>query len=214
MKTIIYLCGIISNKNPFRHILGANSTNAFFLNPNYQMAYKGKVIDNPYTGEVLTFLDTAADTAGAYLKIKWKIPAAKAKAPEHVHSNTDEWYEIVSGSLSYSINGKENIATAGQKIHFPKGLVHQHNNAGTDDLYFIYTCSPALDMENLIESISYLSITGRVKNGNPSFLQSIFWLGNSKVKVYHGDWPIIFQNLLAFLLAPVGRLFGYKTLLR
>lgn len=178
------------------------------------MAYKGKVIDNPYTGEVLTFMDTAADTAGAYLKIKWKIPAAKAKAGDHIHSNTDEWYEVVSGSLAYSIDGKERVATAGDRIFFPKGLSHQHNNSGMDELIVIYTCTPALDMENLIESISYLSITGKVKNGNPSFLQSIFWLANSKVKIYHGDLPIIFQNILSFFLAPVGRIFGYKTLLR
>ncbi|MEO8149345.1 MAG: cupin domain-containing protein [Bacteroidia bacterium] len=178
------------------------------------MAYKGKVIDNAYTGEVLTFLETAADTSGEYLKIKWKIPATRAKTAEHVHANNDEWYEVISGTLTYSIDRKEATAVAGEKIFFPKGVKHQQNNMGHEDLTFIYTCSPALDMENLIETISYLSITGKVKNGNPSFLQSMFWLGNSKVKVYDAAMPITFQNMLSFFLAPVGRIFGYKTLLR
>lgn len=176
------------------------------------MAHKGKVIDNAYTGEVLTFLDTAADTNGVFLKIKWRIPAKKAKSGEHVHSKNDEWFEVISGTLTYSINGKIATALKGEKIFFPKGIPHQHNNMDTEDLEVIYTCSPALDMERLIESASYLSITSRVKNGNPSRMQSLFWMNDVQAKVYDSTMPIFMQKLLSFLLVPFGRIFGYRRL--
>lgn len=176
------------------------------------MAYKGKVIDNPFSGEVLRFIETAADTNGEYLRIKWKLPAKKAKSGSHKHANIDEWYEVVQGTLSYSINGIKGVARPGDKVFFPKGITHQHNNMFAEDLVFIYTCSPALDMEQLIESATYLSITGKAKNGNPSLLQTLYWTGNTKAKVYDSGLPVFIQDFLACILSPIGKIFGYRRL--
>ena len=64
------------------------------------MPRKGQVIANPATGEYVEFIETAAETNGAYTRIKVKVIAGGFKPVMHLHSNTDETFEVISGKLT------------------------------------------------------------------------------------------------------------------
>lgn len=175
------------------------------------MAYKGKVIHNPYTGEILSFLETAGDTNGERLKIKWKITSNNVKSSEHVHSNNAEQFEIISGTMHYSINGNEGLAKEGDVIFFPKGVPHQHFITINAPVTFIYTATPALDMEFIIESICYKTINAKHKKGTPSFFQGTMWLQSTKTKVYNASLPVFIQKFISTCLMPLGKLSRHKS---
>lgn len=176
------------------------------------MAYKGKVIHNAYTGEVIKFLETAADTGGRQLKIQWKIISNKVNCNEHVHENHDEYFEIITGNMHYSIQGKESIAIPGEVIFFPRGVRHQHFITLNDPVVFIYTATPALDMEYIIESISYKTINTKLKKGMPSFLQGTVWFESTKAKVYDASVPVFIQKIVSLVLLPIGKILGYRSI--
>jgi hypothetical protein len=55
----------------------------------------GDVIENPVTGERLTFLEAAADTAGEYVLIEAELRPGAAVAAAHVHPFQTEAFEVL-----------------------------------------------------------------------------------------------------------------------
>src|SRR4051794_32164692 len=62
-----------------------------------QMAYAGQVIENPVSGERITFRKTAADTNGELLEIDLELAPDGHVPGMHVHPTQTERFEIVSG---------------------------------------------------------------------------------------------------------------------
>ena len=61
------------------------------------MAVAGQVIENPTTGERLTFVEVAADTGGERLVMKAVWPRPGQRAFEHIHPGMAEHYEVLAG---------------------------------------------------------------------------------------------------------------------
>src|SRR5437868_5316169 len=60
----------------------------------------GDILTNETTGETITFLETAADTDGAYTLIEVEVAPGGGVPMAHVHPYQSETFEIVSGRLS------------------------------------------------------------------------------------------------------------------
>lgn len=175
------------------------------------MPYKGQIISNPRTGEYIVFEKTAAETNGAYSRIKIKVIAGGFKPVMHLHTTTDETFEVISGRLTYIVNGKKKEIGPGLSVTLPKGEAHTHYNAGKDDLIMYQSFAPSLDVDVFLENLFGLDAEGKVPKGQPAFLQLMVWGKTMKSKSYIASVPVGIQKVLTYLLAPIGRLMGYKA---
>jgi uncharacterized cupin superfamily protein len=174
------------------------------------MVKQGTVVVIPPTDDRLEFLETSESSGGKHLKIKWTSRPGSLKPASHVHVLQDEHFDIISGHLTYEIEGKRDMLGPGDNMTLPKGKGHRHYNDETHDLVMIQTISPALDSEDIIYRIAQLAQQGKInKKGEPPFLEVMVWVKKYKAKTYLAKIPVGVQNALASVLAPIGRMLGH-----
>src|SRR3954453_13199565 len=83
------------------------------------MARAGQTVENPATGERVTFVKTAADTGGELLVLELEWPRPGERAPEHVHPEAEERYEVGEGTAAFRIAGEERVAGPGGVVLVP-----------------------------------------------------------------------------------------------
>lgn len=175
------------------------------------MAYAGQKFQNPKNGEQVELLETSKETAGKYVRFKAILKTGGGFEVNHVHPTADEIIEVVSGTLSYKLDGKTFKAHAGEKITLPCNQSHAHWNADADDLEIIQTISPCGDADRFLETLFGLSTDGKLDSkGQPPFLQVMVWLRHLDNKTYLADLPRGLQNFLAIVLSPVAKWLGYQ----
>jgi mannose-6-phosphate isomerase-like protein (cupin superfamily) len=89
------------------------------------MARRGETIENPLTGERMTFLETARDTDGELLRMDYVAPPRYKGPTEHVHLLQEERFEVVSGVLGIRVGGRELHPEEGQSAVGPPGVPHK-----------------------------------------------------------------------------------------
>jgi quercetin dioxygenase-like cupin family protein len=180
------------------------------------MARRGESIDNPLTGERMTFLKTTADTNGQSLEFEFVAPPGWS-VPEHIHPRQQERTEMISGALSGRVAGEEIGLVEGEVRVVPSGVVHAWRNpSDEEETRFSVEFSPALKMESGFETSWGLARDGKAtKAGLPKNpLQLVVVASEHKDEVYLARPPIPVQKALFAildLLAPVGRLLGYRA---
>jgi quercetin dioxygenase-like cupin family protein len=85
------------------------------------------VIENPITGERITFLDTTRETNGELLRFEYVLPPGFTIA-EHVHPRQEERHEVLSGTLWGRIGGQEQDYGEGERVIGPAGVPHAYRN--------------------------------------------------------------------------------------
>ena len=175
------------------------------------MAHKGQIIKDPNTGEWIEFVATAKETNGYYTSFKISQKAGGSKPLMHLHSRQDETFQVLKGELTYIINNEKKKIGEDCVVTLPKGIPHAHFNAGNEDLLMIQTVYPALDFDLVLENFYGLATEGKFPNGEPKFLQLMIWLQQMRSKTYLAKVPVIIQKCVSFILAPFGRMMGYKA---
>jgi len=100
------------------------------------MAQVGDVIQNPLTGERLTFLKTSRDTDGELLLIDWFLnPGGFLPGGAHTHPYQEEYFEIVSGTLGVRVGRRKCVLRAGEAATVPPGTLHGWWNEGSDEVH-------------------------------------------------------------------------------
>ena len=97
------------------------------------MASLDRVIEDPSTGRRVTFLVTADETNGQYLKIKEEMPPGSGGTPMHIHLSYTESLEVVEGAMDVNIGGgKEHhrVLHVGEQAHVPLNTWHRWWNSG------------------------------------------------------------------------------------
>jgi quercetin dioxygenase-like cupin family protein len=176
------------------------------------MIHKGDKIENARTGQRMIFLKTWAETNGTQLQIECFSPVTSAREPEHIHPYQENRFKILSGELSFSINGKEITAYAGEVVSIPKYTPHHFWNSGKTEAHYIQEFSPALKIDSLFETFFALARDGKLnKNGAPNiFRASLIMLEHEKeIRLAKPAWAI--QKIVFKLFAPIGKLIGYKS---
>jgi quercetin dioxygenase-like cupin family protein len=178
----------------------------------YVMPHKGQKWVDPQTGDIAEMLATSKETKGEKVVFKMIVKPGGFKPPEHIHLKQDESFEILSGKLTYSLNGKKKTANAGEKIILSKGIGHTHYNAEAgEDLVMVQTISPALDCEIFLENLFGLTHDGKIKGGEPKFLQIMAWSNYYQSKTFLATLPLSLQKFIAFASFPLAKLLGYKA---
>jgi quercetin dioxygenase-like cupin family protein len=65
-----------------------------------------------------------------------------AGAPKHLHHQMEEGCKVLEGSVTFTIDGREILATAGHYIHIADGVPHSFINSGHGKATLIWFCSP------------------------------------------------------------------------
>ena len=175
------------------------------------MARKGDVLHNPVTGELMRFVETSADTGGEYVLIEVVVEPGGFVAAAHLHPYQSERFEVLEGELGFKTGGGEIVATAGEKIVVPAGAKHTFWNAGDTDAVFRCEIRPALQFEQLIETMFTLAADGKVnRKGMPNPLRLAVIANHHFGDVRLPFPPAWLQRLGLLFGAPVGRLLGYE----
>ena len=176
------------------------------------MAFKGKVLKNPLTGQDIIFLQTSKDTAGRLLEMQSVYHAQSREPIAHYHPEQEEDFSVLEGELCVRINGRLTIYAAGEQFYIPKGTVHSMWNGSTGRTVINWQVRPALNTEYLLETASGLANDGKTAaDGKPGLLQ-IALIANHYAGVFRlAKPPYIIQRILFTLLSPIARLAGYKA---
>jgi quercetin dioxygenase-like cupin family protein len=180
------------------------------------MARAGDVIENPMTGERITFLETTGETNGELLRFEYVVQP-RWSVPEHVHPRQEERHEVLSGTLWGRVGGREHTFDEGRRVIGPAGVPHAWRNpSSSEELRFVSEIRPPLRFEAFLETSFGLARDGKTtKQGVPKNpLQLAVLVHESRDMFYFAGVPISMQRALLTLfasLASVGKLLGYKA---
>ena len=180
------------------------------------MAKAGDIIENPLTGERITFLKTTQETNGELLRYEYVLPPGFT-VPEHFHPHQEERHEVLSGTLRGRVGGQERDYAEGERVVGPAGVPHAWRNPSSEEeLRIISELRPPLVFETLMETSFGLARDGKTtKQGIPKNpLQLAVLADETRGMFYFSQAPVAMQEAFLTLLAvvaSVGRLLGYKA---
>jgi quercetin dioxygenase-like cupin family protein len=124
------------------------------------VARSGETISNLVTGEIITFVQTAAETGGELLELHdtWTRPGQRA-AP-HVHPKMEERFEVVSGRAGVVVDGDEHELGPGDALAVPPGTPHVAWNAADGETRIKLEFRPAGRWEEVVERLFALARQG------------------------------------------------------
>jgi quercetin dioxygenase-like cupin family protein len=129
------------------------------------MAHSGQVLDNPISGERITFRRTAAETGGELLAIDLELAPDGRVPGAHVHPVQEERFEVVKGTMKFQTGLRTITAHAGDEVVIRPGTAHRFANAGNGPAHVRVEVEPALRMEELFETTVALAREGRTMAG-------------------------------------------------
>ena len=104
-----------------------------------------------FLGALSTIKASAETTAGRVAVTENWAPRGHG-SPLHVHHNEDEWFYVLSGELTFWIDGQVTTATAGSFVYSPRDVPHTFT-VSSDDARFLLVIEPA-GFENFLLELS------------------------------------------------------------
>jgi quercetin dioxygenase-like cupin family protein len=174
------------------------------------MIRTGDTIQNPVTGERITFLATSADTNGEAVVIETVVQPEGFVAAAHVHPFQTERFAVAEGRLGLRVGqetttlGRDEVATV------EPGTPHRFWNAGANEARFVCEIRPALQFESLLETMFALAADGKTTpKGMPNPLR-LAVIARAHFDTVRLPFPPVWMQKAGLVLgAPVGRLLGY-----
>ncbi|MGH2826986.1 MAG: cupin domain-containing protein [Actinomycetota bacterium] len=165
------------------------------------MAISGQVLDNPISGERITFRKTAADTDGALLAIELELSPDGQVPGAHVHPLQEERFEILQGTMKFRKGMRTVTARAGDTVVVPPGTVHRFENSGHAPAHVRVEVRPALRMEELFEATVALAQEGRTTaSGMPHPLELALFMREFEAEVRA---PFVPAAVVRAVMAPL-----------
>jgi Cupin domain len=169
-------------------------------------------IVHPLSGERIVFQQRSADTRGALLRAD-NFVAPRGAIKPHIHPNMEETFRILTGPITFRIDGVESTHEVGETVVIPRGAVHEWwNPVESTEVGATMEFRPALDMETFFETWFGLAADGKLNDdGRPPLLQTmvLFRDFRREIAIPGPDGALV--KLLGPLLAPIGRRAGYRS---
>ena len=102
-----------------------------------------------FLGGLSTIKASAESTAGRVAVTENWAPRGHG-SPLHVHHNEDEWFYVLSGELTFWVDGQTTIATAGSFVYGPRDVPHTFT-VTSEEARFLLVTEPAGFEEFLLE---------------------------------------------------------------
>jgi quercetin dioxygenase-like cupin family protein len=177
------------------------------------MAYAGQILENPASGERITFRRTAAQTNGELVAIDLELPpGARVPGGLHIHPKQEERFEVVKGTMRFRLRRKQIMAGPGEVVVVPPGVPHDFANVGDEPALVRVDIRPALKMEQLFETAVALAEQGRTMlNGIPRPLDLALFTREFENEVQAAFPPRAVQRIALVPLAWLARRRGYAA---
>jgi quercetin dioxygenase-like cupin family protein len=174
------------------------------------MIRTGDRLENPVTGEVLTFHRTSRDTGGEAVQVETLVRPDGFVAAAHVHPYQTERFEVLEGEVGLVVGDRTIVAEPGDVLEVRPGTPHRFWNAGEDDARFVCEVRPALDFESLIETMFTLASEGKTnRKGMPNALR-LAVIAKAHFDTVRLPFPPAWLQRVGLALgASLGRLLGY-----
>ena len=176
------------------------------------MARAGDVIENPRSGEKITFEQTGAETNGQFLAGKVYLAPHGAGPPEHIHPRMTERFTVLKGRLTATLAGSRRDFGPDEELVVSPGTPHRWWNETAEETILEYHVSPALPLDRFLENVfamAHLGYTDTHGLAGPLRMSRIlpqFW------DVLHlARPPLPVQKALMFLFGLIARLLRYPT---
>ncbi len=172
----------------------------------------GRTIENPVTGERLTFRETSASTNGEYVLVECAVRPNGVVAAAHVHPFQTERFEVLEGTIGLKVGRQTLEVAAGEVIVVEAGKAHKFWNAGHEEARFVCEVRPALEFESLIETMFNLAADGKTnRKGMPNPFR-LAVIANAHFDDVRLPFPPVFMQRAGLALgAPLGRALGFKA---
>jgi mannose-6-phosphate isomerase-like protein (cupin superfamily) len=171
---------------------------------------QGQVVQTP--GERVQFLETGRQTKGQVLSmdvVREPIndPTFRLRRKHgHIHPVQEERFEIVAGSARFLIGDREVVLTAGQTGIVPPNTIHTWMALGGQPVRVRAEFRPALETAEL-----FYRLYGPLDRGEINLLQAAVIQSEYRGTVWPADPHPVMWKMLFKILAPIGRLLGYKA---
>jgi quercetin dioxygenase-like cupin family protein len=176
------------------------------------MIRTGQTIENPVTGERLRFLKTSRDTNGESVVVEVTVQPHGFVAAAHVHPFQSEHFQILDGSVGFRLGREKVELSAGESVLVDAGTPHKFWNAGEEEARFVTVVRPALQFEQLIETMFNLAEDGKTnKKGMPNPLRLAVIAKEHFDDVRLPVVPASLQRAALALGAPLGRMLGFQA---
>ena len=126
-----------------------------------RMIRTGDLIENPLTGETVTFQQTSADSNGEAVMVDVTLEPGGRAAVAHVHPSQTERFRVLDGVVGFRIGHQRLVAAAGETVLVAAGTAHTFWNAGDVRARFLCEIRPALGFERLLETMFALARDGK-----------------------------------------------------
>src|SRR3712207_5617358 len=125
------------------------------------MVQPGDVIENPVTGERITFLRTSAETGGALAEMELELRPDAFLAAEHRHLHQEERFEVLDGRIRLRSDGQESVRGPGEFVVVPAGSPHTWAPAGDQGARVLLTFTPGAGIEAFFDEFFRCAREGR-----------------------------------------------------
>jgi quercetin dioxygenase-like cupin family protein len=173
-------------------------------------SHKGESYE--FMGERLTFLNTGKETNGEVLEMDVSFkPTAETNILKwqdtHVHPYQEERFKVISGSVRFRVGDHEQVLAPGQSISGPPKVVHGWNSADGKEIHMLAEFRPALHTDAAAASFFRAGST----EGKIPLLQAMVIMSEFDGLAYPPNKSPFFMQTFVKVLAPIGRLLGYKA---
>lgn len=176
------------------------------------MSKAGDVFENPVTGEYGYVRVGTAETGGRLMVADLRVRPGGAVLGAHYHPTIDEKFTVLEGQITYMKNGQQGVLKPGESADMPRGTSHDFWNAGTEEARVIVEIRPAARFEEMTITLFGLAREGKTnRKGMANPLQmAVIGQEFADVVVFLSPPPRM-QRAMFAVMAPLGRLMGYKA---
>jgi quercetin dioxygenase-like cupin family protein len=111
----------------------------------------------------------------------WAEPGGDV--PAHYHPAQEERFEVIAGTVRFTVGGKRVHARPGSRIVAPVGVRHSFRNTGGLEAHLRVEVEPALTLQGFLEEAAELARAGRyTRHGLPRHPAAIVELAELMVR--------------------------------
>jgi mannose-6-phosphate isomerase-like protein (cupin superfamily) len=160
-------------------------------------------------GERYQVLEAARDSGGELVRLQDTAAPGPSRRPTSAHPAQRERFEVLSGTLGLTVNGKEHLLREGDSFVVEPGARHLPRNAGDGELRFLAEMRPAGRFEEFLAEITAVNNTGRE---GLTYLLTAARVINRFPDVEHPTpLPRVLDRALFSILAAAGKLLGLRV---
>ena len=158
-------------------------------------------------------MERGADDDGSFVRARVTLEPNARGAGLHLHPTLEERFEGVAGTAALRIGKEVRKLAPGDQAVAPPGTPHAFSNTGSVPAVFTGEIRPASDeFLSFMAKLDSLTRAGQTKaDGRTGLLQGAVLFDEYLDVVALPAVPLAIQRFVFGLLAPLGRLRGYRA---